>query len=98
MCPAPGTSYSIPEFWQTTFAPANAANPGKLRVYWSWDCKDAWIAADNPGWKFAAAPVLYKMYVAQECVEGTDEAVHEDCVAFLHTLVPELEKAFSSDR
>lgn len=38
-------------------------NDERIRVYWGWSESGVWEAPDAPRWKFARAPVLYKLYV-----------------------------------
>jgi len=92
------SSHPSAEFWKATFARDDDTTPEQLRVVWSWrTSRSAWTAPDNPRWKFAGEPVLYKVYVAQKFVPRHDESDAADCLPFLRDLLPELDKALTAD-
>ena len=64
------------------FEKKTATRTDRVRVRWAWTTDGSWLAPDNPRWQFArqlaAAPVLYKVYVATPLPESHDDARPDD--------------------
>jgi hypothetical protein len=93
---AAGASGSA-EFFKATFVRENVAVPENMRVLWCWHKGGAWVAPDNPRWRFAGMTVLHKVYVAQPFVPRNEATDGEACQEFLRDLLPELDKMFTPD-
>jgi EpsI family protein len=93
----PGLGTPPAEMWKATFARDTAANPERLRVLWSWNSKGVWTAPNNPRWKFAGQPVLYKIYVTQAFLPQNEETDGAACLAFLREFLPEFNKILTTD-
>lgn len=59
----PDFAEASPNFWMVDFRPPSS-NPGPdIRTFWSWSADGKnWEAAEDPRFKFASAPYLYRMY------------------------------------
>jgi Protein of unknown function (DUF3485) len=68
------------------------ANPAELEVLWSWNADGRWLTPTFPRLKFAAYPILYKLYVIRTLgdaeVKGNDMSVK-----FLELLLPEVQRS-----
>lgn len=53
-------------FWSADFSGGSAEAPRVLNVSWAWADRHGWSAPDNPRLRFAAAPVLFKLYLLHE--------------------------------
>jgi len=64
------------------FEKKTATRNDRVRVRWAWTTDGTWLAPDNPRWQFArqlaAAPVLYKVYVATPLTDSADDVRQED--------------------
>jgi hypothetical protein len=80
-------------FWTATFTkPAGLSSD--LRLFWAWDTRGPWEAAENPRWQFRGEPFLYKLYVAHDLTGQSDSGPAADVAAkFLREFLPELGKA-----
>jgi hypothetical protein len=73
------------ECYVADFEKKTATRHDRVRVRWAWTTDGTWVAPDNPRWQFArqlaAAPVLYKVYVATpipDAAEDQDERADDD--------------------
>ena len=74
-------------FWTARFRKSESPVPQDLRIYWSWNARGAWEAADSPRLAFAGAPALYKLYIVCDAApEGKDPGEE-----FLTNFLPELQ-------
>ncbi|HJZ56180.1 MAG TPA: hypothetical protein VKE74_14535 [Gemmataceae bacterium] len=69
------------------FEKKKATRVDRVRVRWAWTTDGTWVAPDNPRWQFArqlaAAPVLYKVYVATtlpDAPENPTERTEDDAI------------------
>jgi|SRR5579872_2664995 len=83
------------EYMTTTFARADDTAPERVRVLWSWNAKGAWSVPDNPRWKFASLPVLYKVYVTAEYLPRNAETDGDACREFLREIIPALDEVIA---
>ena len=64
------------------FEKKTATRHDRVRVRWAWTTEGVWLAPDNPRWQFArqlaAAPVLYKVYIATPLSDSPDENRQDD--------------------
>ncbi|HWG42135.1 MAG TPA: exosortase-associated EpsI family protein [Gemmataceae bacterium] len=97
--PAHYTSPTLPdaEFWATRFQKVRAAVPEHLRIFYSWSAKGAWSAPENPRLTFFRQSVLYKLYVIRQMASGEEPLEDDPALAFLHVLMPELQKTLFSE-
>lgn len=86
---------ATPVFWTAKFSKRDAVLPVNLRLYYSWRTADGWKASSNPRWDFASQPVLYKMYICHEMMEGNERQGDAACAEFIKLLLPELEQALA---
>jgi EpsI family protein len=96
--PNDGEGIAALKLWKATFIRSDPTAPEHLRVLWGWHQKGAWTAPDNPRWKFAGTPVLYKMYITQAFLPRDEATDADNCIAFLRELLPELEKVIEPER
>lgn len=64
-----------------------------LRLYWGWNPGDGWQAPSSPRWVFGGKPFLYKLYVSQIQVSGSD---YDAAAELLRALLPELRKTLTA--
>ncbi|MBY0514603.1 MAG: hypothetical protein K2P78_11905 [Gemmataceae bacterium] len=66
------------EVYVADFEKKTATRHDRVRVRWAWTTDGTWVAPDNPRWQFArrlaAAPVLYKVYVATPLPDGPEDS------------------------
>ena len=66
------------ECYVADFEKKTATRHDRVRVRWAWTTDGTWIAPENPRWQFArqlaAAPVLYKVYIATPLPEAVADA------------------------
>jgi hypothetical protein len=67
------------------------ANPSELEVLWSWYADGKWLTPAYPRLKFAASPILYKLYVIRT-LDDTEAKGNEVSVRFLELLLPEVQR------
>lgn len=64
------------------FEKKSVTRTDRVRVRWAWTTDGTWLAPDSPRWQFArqlaAAPVLYKVYVATPLPESPDDTRPDD--------------------
>ena len=69
-------------YYVADFEKKTASKVDRARVRWAWTTDGTWIAPDNPRWQFArqlaAAPVLYKVYVATPLADDADDRPTDD--------------------
>lgn len=75
------------EFWRQTFQ-ANDLNAGQLRVYYAWSPDGHWSAPEEPRFKFADRPFLYKLQLVSGLPPGTETEATDTCQRFLEAFVP----------
>jgi hypothetical protein len=80
------------EFWTTEAVRHRATEETRLRLYWAWNAGNGWVAPESPRQRFAPCPVLHKLYVLRELNGPVDAGNDEPCMAFLKTLLPELDR------
>jgi len=84
------------EFMTAALSRATPAGPKRLCIYWAWATDGCWKAPESPRWTFAAAPVLYKLYVLCECENGHTQSADDACKSFMRSLLPELHRILFS--
>ncbi len=77
------------ELWKIKVGKPDAATPMQMSVLWSWTTDGTWQTPNSPRFTFAGKPVLYKLYVTHEIVNG-DKKADEVCREFLRDFLPEL--------
>ncbi len=82
----------LARFYTTEAAKEHAADPTRLRIFWSWYAGGRWEVSDNPRFDFARLPVLFKFYAIREVTPGTPLEA-DPCVDFLRQFLPELGRA-----
>ncbi len=80
------------EFWSAAFRKDAAALPDPLHVTWSWTTTGYWQAASAPRFRFAAEPVLFKLYVVQHLGRLDEPGARETSDQFMRLLLPELQR------
>jgi hypothetical protein len=90
------TSETPAEFLQGKFARKNQVQTEELRVIWTWNKSGIWQCPDNPRWALIGVPVVYKLYVCQALMPGSEDG--NTCVDFLRDVLPELDRALVHGR
>jgi hypothetical protein len=87
------------EFWTASFRKASATIPEQIRIYWSWNARGTWEAAESPLRTFASSPFLYKLYVVSDATRAESEAPgdKDPCKDFMNLFLPELQKSLFSE-
>jgi Protein of unknown function (DUF3485) len=90
------TNETPAEFLQGKFVRKNQVQTEELRVVWTWNKNGTWLCPDNPRWTLTGVPVVYKLYVCQALVPGSEDG--NNCVDFLRDALPELDRALVRGR
>jgi hypothetical protein len=78
------------EFMTARFVRTGGAEEQRLRILWAWSTDGAWSAPDDPRWKFARSPALFKLYVMCD-PGGSDEVQDTDpSLSLLRLLLADL--------
>jgi hypothetical protein len=80
------------DFWSERYQKVGAAIPEQMQLYYTWNAGKGWVAADNPWLRFAAARVLYKIYVVRTLPRIDEPAENDPIPDFLRLLMPELDR------
>lgn len=72
-------------FWRVNFNSENVM-ADDLRVYYAWSLGERWDAATSPRFRFAAAPLLFKIQVAALVGPDIGEDAIDPCQDFLSAL------------
>jgi Protein of unknown function (DUF3485) len=78
--------------FRTALATRGGASPSILRIFWSWNASNGWVAPDEPRWKFASEPALCKLYVVRETGGAVVDPGSDPCNDFLSVFLPELDR------
>jgi hypothetical protein len=81
------------EFLTANFRKDENAGSNYLRVFWSWNAGEGWLAPKNAKWKFAWEKALYKLYVMGDVREIGDELRTDPRVQFIREFIPVVDKA-----
>lgn len=76
--------------WAATFRNPDAAIPKRIEVLWAWNGSGAWEAVDQPRWRFARRPNLFKLYLSREITGAGQARRYETCQSFLRKLLPDV--------
>jgi hypothetical protein len=80
-------------YWTARFHKKRGSDgSGDLRIFWSWNAGNGWLAADDARTKFASFPALFKIYLIHE-INGDEPVTNDPSVDLLKQLVPELQRA-----
>jgi hypothetical protein len=82
-------------FWALQFAKPDAVVPTRLEIYWAWSAGGVLEAPDNPRFKYARAPAVYKLYVVREFAPTSRAAKENPCEQFLAQALPEFRAALA---
>ncbi|MBL9124969.1 MAG: exosortase-associated EpsI family protein [Planctomycetaceae bacterium] len=93
--PASGAPPIKTEFYTARFRKDEVTGPLYLRIFWSWNAGDGWVAPSWPKVAFAWEKVLYKLYVMGVVQERGDNLTNDPRVAFIHDLMPVLDKCLN---
>lgn len=86
------------DFWTTDMVRTTNADRSQLRIFWAWNAGNGWQADDQPRLHFAAAPVLFKMYLLRELSGVGDPSLDRDpVVSFAQCLLPALNPVLFPD-
>lgn len=80
-------------FWVADFHKQDTVVPETLKIHWAWSDREGWKAPQNPRLSFAGKAVLYKLYIVRKTRSADDRFEVDPSVAFLHQLLPELDRA-----
>ncbi len=94
-CDVPAAPAAPATFWTARFRKSGTPVPSDLHIYWSWNAKGAWEAADNPRLTFAGASALYKLYVICDAPPPDAPEAKDPGREFIGQFLPALQKALS---
>lgn len=80
------------EFYTVRFRKDETAGSHYIRVFWSWNAGDGWLAPDWPKVTFAWKKALYKLYVMGSVNKTGDELKDDPRVQFIREFVPVIDK------
>ena len=96
--PADGSSGGADGSWMVTdFRNPPSQIGGHLRIFWAMTTSGGWDVPQNPRLQFAAAPVLFKLYVYRNLTNPAEALESDPCVGLIRALLPELNKALFAD-
>ncbi len=75
------------EFWTLNYK-ANNLRGDLLRVYYAWTTGDRWSAVNDPRFKFAGQPYLYKIQLSCRLQPGANVQSYDPCREFLEEFLP----------
>jgi hypothetical protein len=88
-----GPSDQEADFWVARFGNANAPVPDNVRVYWSWNATNEWLAPKQPRVTFARHRALYKLYISRQLPRPNEPLAEDPCLGFLRLFLPEVNQA-----
>jgi len=75
------------EFWSVKFQSSDV-DAALLHVYYGFSTGGRWQAVDNPRFRYATRPYLYKIQVAAYAPHDNQEETEDVCHRFLQDLIP----------
>jgi hypothetical protein len=84
--------------FRTALATREGTNPSVLRIFWSWNASEGWLAPEKPRWEFSDRPALCKLYVVRETAGAVVDPGGDPCNDFLSVFLPELDRLVFSVR
>jgi hypothetical protein len=82
--------------FQTAMALRDGPPASALKIFWSWNSGEGWMAPTSPRWEFSDKPVLTKLYVVRESVGADNDLARDPSVEFLRDFLPELDRVVFS--
>jgi hypothetical protein len=79
------------QFWALGYKAGNLSGD-LLRVYYAWSAGGRWTAADDPRFKYAGQPYLYKIEIHAPLPPGSDMQADDRCNKFLIDFLPAARK------
>jgi hypothetical protein len=80
------------EFWLGQFYRYDGGLRRDQRQFWTYSTNGSWTAEDNPRFRFAGLPALYKIYIMRQ-MSRKDEKLEEDpTTEFIKVFMPEMQK------
>jgi hypothetical protein len=83
----------VDQFRVGDFRKPAVGGPARLEILWAWNAGGAWSAPERPRFAFAAAPVLYKLYVIRDVSAAGRTADRDVPREFLREFLPEVDRA-----
>jgi hypothetical protein len=65
----------------------HAGGQTHVRVLWSWYANGAWSVPDDPRWKFAHHPSLYKIHIVRETSTSNETLDNDPCLDLVRQLL-----------
>lgn len=81
------------EFYTARFRKDESAGSDYIRILWSWNAGNGWLAPDTPKMTFAWEKALYKLYIMGQVQERGDDLRTDPRVQFVREFIPVLDKA-----
>jgi hypothetical protein len=85
----------LAQCWSAKFRQQDAADPTRLRIFWTWFAGGSWQAPESPRFVFAGNPALYKLYVVRVMTAAQERFEEDPCLDFLRRLLPALTQALT---
>jgi hypothetical protein len=84
------------EFWCADAVRTRATDETRLRIFWSWNHGQGWIASEDARIQFARQPALYKLYVIRDLSTLNEKPGDDPSLGFMELFLPELDRALFS--
>ncbi len=89
----PGAARPTAEFWTADLLKKKTTGQTRLRIFWAWSADGTWQTPADPRLTFAHHPALDKLYLIRELNSPGEPLDDDPCVALMHALLPELQRA-----
>ena len=76
------------QLWAPSYKDNRSFRGDMLRVYWGWSTGKRWSADDEPRFKYAGQPYLYKIQLSSPLPAGADLQADDPCKKFLDDFLP----------
>jgi hypothetical protein len=80
------------EFWVGQFYRSDGALRSDQRQFWTYSADGSWTAEDNPRFRFARFPALYKIYIMRQMARKDEKLEEDPTVEFIKVFMPEMQK------
>jgi hypothetical protein len=83
------------EFYTVRFRKDETEGSQYIRVFWSWNAGEGWMAPDWPKVTFAWKKALYKLYIMGDVQKVGDDLKDDPRVQFIRDFIPVVDKALA---
>lgn len=85
------------QFSMAIFRGPESTDGHRVQLFWSWSDSGIWSTPSNPRLAFARLPRIYKIYVSRTLLPTQGREDVQECVDFMHLLLPEFERLMSAE-